>query len=495
MTGSPEPSRPEADQLTDIMSRTIRRHRILVAALLVSFIWLLSNHTLAANSLCFWCSSSRATREWDLFYHLGGNGPWIRKRDGHGHPEDPLPDTCMIDQVHMLSRHAERYPTKNAGLRHLALLDRLHQPEVELRGSLSFLNSWTYFTNTSERSFENLTDHGPYAGTEQARNTGLTFRQRYHHLVPKDASTKFWTCDSPRDIETAIYFGEGFFGPGWLDDGPGVLEIIPEDPDRGGDTLTPGDTCIRYRSDLLGHDFGYFMLDKWQQNFTVPISKRLADHAVGVSLSPLDVYGMMEMCGFEVLARGNSPWCNVFTHKEWLEFEYGRDLLHFYRAGPGNQYGPAMGWLFLNATADLLVNEAAQDVYFSFAHDGDLVPMLAALQILDEKTVVQELPTDRVKENRQWVTSDVVPMGGRVVFERVACWEQGERRRYLRLFINDGLMRLPGLPTSSIIKHGVPVEDFWAFVVSRLGLFGEFRDVCGLSARDVDRITFLHQDR
>ena len=90
---------------------------------------------------------------------------------------------------------------------------------------------------------------------------------------------------------------------------------------------------------------------------------------------------MMEMCGFEILVRGDSPWCKVFTREEWLDFEYARDLLHFYRAGPGNKYAGAMGWLWLNATQDLISQERIGGVHFSFAHDGEIIPVLAALGI------------------------------------------------------------------------------------------------------------------
>ena len=86
---------------------------------------------------------------WDLFYHLGGNGPWIPKVEGVIHGTLAPPTGCDVDQVHMvipfpisarvptilaypagvpyrsitntnnwqLSRHAERYPTQNAGAR------------------------------------------------------------------------------------------------------------------------------------------------------------------------------------------------------------------------------------------------------------------------------------------------------------------------------------------------------------------------------------------
>lgn len=63
---------------------------------------------------------------------------------------------------------------------------------------------------------------------------------------------------------------------------------------------------------------------------------------------------MQELCGFETLVRGRSRWCDVFSPDEWRSFEYARDVIHFYRAGPGNKFAAVMGWLWLNATANLL---------------------------------------------------------------------------------------------------------------------------------------------
>jgi acid phosphatase len=202
---------------------------------------------------------------------------------------------------------------------------------------------------------------------------------------------------------------------------------------------------------------------------------------------------MMEMCGFEILAHGMSPWCNAFTHDEWRDFEYARDLLHFYRAGPGNKFSRAMGWLYLNATADLLVKEEAQDVYFSFVHDGDIVPLLAALKILDEPGP-QELPTDRMVQDRAWKTSDVVPMGGRVMFERIVCKKpSGHTQRHVRLSINDGVSVLPSMRAVADVPYTMPVDAFWRFIEAKMYEFGDFTEVCGLPTSAASRITFLHQ--
>ena len=253
----------------------------------------------------------------------------------------------------------------------------------------------------------------------------------------------FWSCGSGRDVETARHFADGFFGDDWEGNALANLHIIPETADRGGDTLTPGRSCIKYLDDeVTGHDQGYGRLDQWQTVFTAPIVKRLQPFAPDTTLSAMNIYSMMEMCGFEILARGGSDWCSVFTHAEWLEFEYGRDLLHFYRAGPGNKYAGAMGLLWLDATQRLLSNDTASGVYFSFAHDGDLIPVLAALELFDEAGGTQFLPSDRMKASRKWRTSDLVPMSGRLVLERVECRHGGQGGRgngtFVRLIVNDG---------------------------------------------------------
>lgn len=122
------------------------------------------------------------------------------------------------------------------------------------------------------------------------------------------------------------------------------LHIIPETSDREADTLAPGDTCLRYIEDKTsGHDQGYYKLALGQQIIRKPTAHRLCAENGRFVFSDMDVYSMMEMCGFEILVRRDSPWCKVFTKDEWLDFEYARDLLHFYLAGPGNKYAGAMG--------------------------------------------------------------------------------------------------------------------------------------------------------
>jgi hypothetical protein len=40
--------------------------------------------------------------EWNILYHLGGNGPWIPKVDGPFADDLSIPEGCKIEQVHMV---------------------------------------------------------------------------------------------------------------------------------------------------------------------------------------------------------------------------------------------------------------------------------------------------------------------------------------------------------------------------------------------------------
>ncbi len=210
---------------------------------------------------------------------------------------------------------------------------------------------------------------------------------------------------------------------------------------------------------------------------------------------------MQELCGFETLVRGSSPWCDVFTHADWRNFEYARDVIHFYRAGPGNAFGPVMGWLWLNATATLLAEgPGAGPLFFSFVHDGDVVPMLAALELLRDEEL---LPVTRVVDARRWRTSAVTPMGGRVIFERLACLagvvtsektNGGGRRNedvFVRINVNDGIVAMPECKDGP--GKSCSLNRFLDIVKRRGREVGDFREKCGLEEDAADRITFLHQ--
>lgn len=304
------------------------------------------------------------TKDWNILYHLGGNGPWVEKVIDVVDTGIAVPDGCKVEQVHMMARHAERYPTKTAGRNQRAVVDKMKNSGIHFTGTLSFFNTWELFW-TDDANLEQLTSTGPFSGRLGSFTTGVRLRTRYHHLVEQALArntTTYWASSSPRVIETARHFALGFFGL----DAPARLEIIPETPHRGANTLTPGRTCHANQLDARdGKAKGYRLMGEYRATYLPAIAARLS-RQTGLHFSTQDVFSMQEMCGFETTVRGHSAWCDVFSQDEFRAFEYARDVLHFYRAGPGMKYAPAMGWLWLNATAELLrAGPERGEVFFS----------------------------------------------------------------------------------------------------------------------------------
>ncbi len=251
----------------------------------------------------------------------------------------------------------------------LELYQRIKHANTTLQGDLAFANEWEFFTGEPAEHFESLVSTGPYAGTLEAFSTGVKLRTRYKHLLDfalETEQTSLWASDSNRVVDTAKYFAAGFFGIDWKD--ITTLHVISETPDRGADTLTPGRTCLRYRNDAdeFGHALGYRMIEAFRQIYEPDIVKRLAIQNPDFPFPEYEIFVMQQICGFETIVKGSSPWCDVFTHEEWEKFEHARDVLHYYRTGPGNPYSGSMGWLWLNATANLLVEgSAVGSLFFS----------------------------------------------------------------------------------------------------------------------------------
>jgi acid phosphatase len=238
----------------------------------------------------------------------------------------------------------------------LELYHRLKNANVTLLGDLAFVNDWDFFAPHPVQQFEQLTTTGPYAGSLSAFKAGVELRGRYLPLLEtallQKGKISIWAGLSDRVIGSARYFASGFFGLDWSD--VATLHIIPETTEQGVNTLTPGRSCPKYATDSKGHAHGIQQLDAFRSTYLPEIGRRLLKQNPKVPFSVGELFTMQEICAFEVLLKGASPWCSVFSNDEIESFEYARDVLHYYRAGPGNDFGPSLGWLWLNATSSLL---------------------------------------------------------------------------------------------------------------------------------------------
>ncbi len=128
-------------------------------------------------------------------------------------------------------------------------------------------------------------------------------------------------------------------------------------------------------------------------------------------------------------------------------------------------------------------------------HDGDVLALLTALDIL----TTPHLPTAYRLDDRDWRTSQIVPIGGSVIFELLSCVAtaglipEREQRAGLsvRININDGIVALPGCDNRP--RSSCPLESFLEYGRSRSDEVGRFWEVCGLGEEAAERITILHQ--
>ncbi|KAK9446667.1 histidine phosphatase superfamily [Limtongia smithiae] len=488
---------------------------------------------LSSRELVLGRAGSEVTSVWHLFRHLGGYSPWIphHEKHGTGHDNDSgdttidmeLPEECTIDQVHMLSRHAERYPTLSVGIKMKKLVRRLREAVKKTSmlgtegGVLDFLNDWELFFEVDEAArtsphLELLTTRGQYAGTERAYASGVVLGRRYRHLLPdsifgsNNATAAIYSCSCDRVVSTADNFGRGFFGDDVFHNQ--IAHVIVSDNkaagsphSRGGDTLTPVKTCARYRADMVhGRSQGSAMAAVFKAGYLNRAAERLRptlQQRYGVELLPEDLWTMQEMCGFEILATGNhdAPWCGLFTRQEWEEFAYARDVLHYFRTGPGTPYSEVMGFLYLNATRELLELGPTKfkSIYLSFAHDGDLVPLISALGLFSEAA---PLPVSHLVPDRSWKLSTVVPMGGRIVFERISCANSitADRDIGVRLLVNDAVTRVPGCEHATLRGEICPLQEYIDIVDRKGQQVGGFEEACGLDSEQRRRPSFFEKE-
>lgn len=125
---------------------------------------------------------------------------------------------------------------------------------------------------------------------------------------------------------------------------------------------------------------------------------------------------------------------------------------------------------------------------------------MATLGLLDEDKDPHTgkpalLPSEHRKWERNWKTSDIVPMSGRLVFERINCdgaLHFAEHKTFVRLLINDGHMALANR-TGELFEHDMTLDNFKGMVKAKREEFGDFRSVCGLDMDGPEGIDFLHQ--
>ncbi len=244
-----------------------------------------------------------------------------------------VPDGCRVELAAFLSRHGSRYPD-NSAYNEWTNLDNRIQAASNLTvrdDSLSFLKTWKPVLSDPSNQIGQVSTTGYKELTEM----GATWRLRYPDLY--DYNTPFAMCanyykSGPRVRDSARLFAHGFLGPNATEIGT-IIALNSSDPSSWMNSLAPSDLCKAY-NDESGRPYK----DVWDSIYLPPIRSRLnAKIQGGFNFTQGDVSIIPYLCGFETQITGRrSPFCDIFTEEEALQYEYAQDLRYWYGTGLGS---------------------------------------------------------------------------------------------------------------------------------------------------------------
>ncbi|KAG0677797.1 acid phosphatase pho5 [Pichia californica] len=407
--------------------------------------------------------SSYATDQQNILRHLGGTGPFV-EAVGWGIPTE-TPYQCTIDQAHLFMRHGERYATKGSdkGLR--TLYNRLKNTAQNITavGPLSFVGdeSFTFFEEASWHDQE--TYYGPYAGTGDLFHMGNILRERYAHLVNSSKTLPIFTAGQKRVFDSAVNFANGFTFNQYAQNY--TMVVLPENQDSGLNSLTNTNSCPNFDGDYEGA-----YANQTLQYSTIEAA-RLNALSPGFNITAADVYNMCGYCAFELDVRGSSPFCDALSQDAMIGFGYDKDISTYYSDGPGYNMSFVSGSAYANATLALLKdNKTEENTYFSFSHDNDLLRYVTFLGFFD---IDGDLPVDHVDFYKFYSVSEIIPMGGRLITERLSCYNETSKEddKFVRFLLNDQVIPFPNC--SSGPGYSCPLDSYAEIIESQLLDFPE----------------------
>lgn len=443
--------------------------------------------SLAASALLLSASAiASAKYTFDPLKHLSGVAPYFE-------PEDPAfdpapPQGCNVTRAAYLVRHAAIFANDFDYESYIEpFVQKINDSQQSNSSTdwssssvLSFLSTWQ--SPISESEIEKLSKIGQL----EAFKLGIDVGDRYTNFKQP---AKVWSSTAERTVASAKSFISGLV----TQTNETQLVQVSESSEEGADSLTPYEGCPAYSSSR-----GSSQSSTYQKLYTAPILSRFRAAVPNFNWTAADITGMFELCGYETVIRGSSPFCDLslFSANEWLQFEYTNDIMYFQNTGYGNPISGVIGYPWVNATAELLLsnsnssNDDVQDLTVSFTHRELPPTVLVALGLFNNSAfagsndINATMPNDALNPNRAWISSNILPFLTNIAVERLVCDSYGYQDNatstgeYYRVLVNQSPQLLPGCvdgPGFSCSRSG-----FESFVQSRGEEFGDFSTKCGV---------------
>ncbi|KAH7076148.1 histidine phosphatase superfamily [Paraphoma chrysanthemicola] len=433
--------------------------------------------------------------DFNILRHVGGNGQWFPGPEVTGISSE-VPAGCRVDMAAFFSRHGSRYPDNGAYNEWRDLYKR-----IQAAGSfnvtdkkLEFLRTWKPVLSHPDRQIAQLSP----TGYKELHDMGSTWRLRYSDLYEYNTPFTMWANwyrSSPRVRDSARLFAQGFVGPN-ATDLTTIYALNSSDPTSWMNSLATSDLCKAYND-----EGGSPYKDEWDAIYLPPIRSRLNAQIHGsFNFTQWDVSIIPYLCGFETQITGRrSPFCDLFTESEVLQYEYAQDLRYWYGNGLGSDIekyqmlpvvkmvaqrfvdGPNATYQTGNATF------VPPKVIAAFSNDGQINQIIAALGVFDDEP---QLPGNATVPDRKFRASRLVPMRGTVAFERLSCSavslnatgdsvKDAGHQAYMRIRLNEVVYPVVGCqdgPGSSC-----PLGSYNRIIQEKVNDAGSFTKLCNVT--------------
>ncbi|ODQ67936.1 phosphoglycerate mutase-like protein [Nadsonia fulvescens var. elongata DSM 6958] len=418
------------------------------------------------------------------YYTGGSNFPGINS-DGLG-----IPDQCILNQVHALHRHAERYPTTGASKPMVKLAQKLQNylknSTSEPLPQFEFLKTWNYTLGEELLTPKGVATEfsaGAEFWTDYSETLFKTDQQFYspeiytyengtQRPIPVIRATTQSRIQTSAEAWAAGFFGQYSGQPYAEKDASKLFRLVLQDEtDGNNNTLSSSYACpVKDKSAATSK------MDQWINHYLNDTVIRIKNYLPGIELDNHEVYNMQQICAFETASQGYSDFCDFFNQEEWEGYEYVQDLSFYYsNSFGGGNYTNALGagWASefvarlegqLISTPENGVNVTLtnntetfpvdQPFYLDMTHDSDITYMLT---IMDLDFLKQKLPGHYMDPTRQFIASRLVPFGARLYFEVLGCGSDS----YIRAKLNGRVLPLESMKDCPKSADGLcSVDDF-----------------------------------
>ncbi|KAN0077086.1 Histidine phosphatase superfamily [Tylopilus felleus] len=302
-----------------------------------------------------------------------------------------LPHDCTVDQVIVLHRHGSRGPVFEQQFI-LGLVESLDDARdiihsTPLPPSLHFLKEgYEYQLVPQELTI---------VGRRELFDHGVEFALRY----PKISTDVVISSPVPRVVDSSCFFAKGFFGLKTEN----VTFRTVTDLDDPVSWITPWKSCPKF-TEYQAHQ----AVSQWAAKY--------------LTYSVNNTRGALYACPYDLAARNQSPWCNVFSTRELRNLEYEYDLFmdgvsgHASKGDPG----PLLGAFYVKKLIERLTNVTgdAKPLYLEFGHDTSILLPLSTMGLNKDAL---PLSSRHAAEHRRFRTSQQTPFAANMVWERFTC--------------------------------------------------------------------------